>query len=150
MYFVVFFFLLMESNFNPNTCIYTTDGVKRSLSRSVTLQKQTVRLNLSPFVIKPSQAWEHSEESECVCVCPADGCCVELRLASCGQDSQLKIWIVSQREGAGRPTSLPAALHWKLSHSIAPEKERGGGGPLTALTLKSLCRIEHFISVCVE
>ncbi|TMS06716.1 WD repeat, SAM and U-box domain-containing protein 1 [Larimichthys crocea] len=31
-----------------------------------------------------------------------DGCCVEFRLASCGQDSQLKIWIVSQREGAGR------------------------------------------------
>ncbi|XP_070771259.1 WD repeat, SAM and U-box domain-containing protein 1-like isoform X2 [Enoplosus armatus] len=29
-----------------------------------------------------------------------DGCCVELRLASCGQDSLLKIWIVSQREGA--------------------------------------------------
>ncbi|XP_026231804.1 WD repeat, SAM and U-box domain-containing protein 1-like [Anabas testudineus] len=29
-----------------------------------------------------------------------DGCCVEFRLASCGQDSQLKIWIVSQREGA--------------------------------------------------
>uniref|UniRef100_A0A8C4E6X7 WD repeat, SAM and U-box domain-containing protein 1 n=1 Tax=Dicentrarchus labrax TaxID=13489 RepID=A0A8C4E6X7_DICLA len=25
-----------------------------------------------------------------------DGCCVEFRLASCGQDSQLKIWIVSQ------------------------------------------------------
>uniref|UniRef100_A0A671YUR5 WD repeat, SAM and U-box domain-containing protein 1 n=1 Tax=Sparus aurata TaxID=8175 RepID=A0A671YUR5_SPAAU len=35
-------------------------------------------------------------KGECVCVCPADGCCVELRLASCGQDSQLKIWIVSQ------------------------------------------------------
>ncbi|KAG7227522.1 hypothetical protein INR49_005337, partial [Caranx melampygus] len=32
-----------------------------------------------------------------------DGCCVEFRLASCGQDSQLKIWIVSQREGAGMP-----------------------------------------------
>ncbi|XP_039674924.1 WD repeat, SAM and U-box domain-containing protein 1-like isoform X1 [Perca fluviatilis] len=30
-----------------------------------------------------------------------EGCCVEFRLASCGQDSQLKIWIVSQREGAG-------------------------------------------------
>uniref|UniRef100_A0A8D0D8Q5 WD repeat, SAM and U-box domain-containing protein 1 n=1 Tax=Sander lucioperca TaxID=283035 RepID=A0A8D0D8Q5_SANLU len=29
------------------------------------------------------------------------GCCVEFRLASCGQDSQLKIWIVSQREGEG-------------------------------------------------
>ncbi|KAM7380596.1 hypothetical protein PAMP_003879 [Pampus punctatissimus] len=28
-------------------------------------------------------------------------CCVEFRLASCGQDSQLKIWIISQREGAG-------------------------------------------------
>ncbi|KAA8588195.1 hypothetical protein FQN60_001389 [Etheostoma spectabile] len=27
-----------------------------------------------------------------------DGCRVEFRLASCGQDSQLKIWIVSQRE----------------------------------------------------
>ncbi|XP_033843463.1 WD repeat, SAM and U-box domain-containing protein 1-like [Periophthalmus magnuspinnatus] len=28
-----------------------------------------------------------------------DGCCVELQLASCGQDSRLKIWIVSQYEG---------------------------------------------------
>ncbi|KAM6985022.1 WD repeat, SAM and U-box domain-containing protein 1 [Aplochiton taeniatus] len=30
-----------------------------------------------------------------------DGDCVEFRLASCGQDSQLKIWIVSQHGGAG-------------------------------------------------
>uniref|UniRef100_A0A4W6FR46 WD repeat, SAM and U-box domain-containing protein 1 n=1 Tax=Lates calcarifer TaxID=8187 RepID=A0A4W6FR46_LATCA len=36
------------------------------------------------------------------------GCCVEFRLASCGQDSQLKIWIVSQREGL---------LHTLTSHS---------------------------------
>ncbi|XP_069009819.1 WD repeat, SAM and U-box domain-containing protein 1-like [Embiotoca jacksoni] len=38
------------------------------------------------------------------------GCCVELRLASCGQDSQLKIWIVSQREGA--------VCTMKLLHSL--------------------------------
>ncbi|XP_023136837.2 WD repeat, SAM and U-box domain-containing protein 1-like isoform X2 [Amphiprion ocellaris] len=35
-----------------------------------------------------------------------DGCCVEFRLASCGQDSQLKIWIVSQREGAAYVMTL--------------------------------------------
>ncbi|XP_015258023.1 PREDICTED: WD repeat, SAM and U-box domain-containing protein 1-like [Cyprinodon variegatus] len=29
-----------------------------------------------------------------------EGCCVEFRLASCGQDSLLKIWRVSQSEGA--------------------------------------------------
>ncbi|XP_041806153.1 WD repeat, SAM and U-box domain-containing protein 1-like [Chelmon rostratus] len=45
-----------------------------------------------------------------------DGCCVELRLASCGQDSQLKIWIVSQREGAGCVMKL---LH-TLSSQLAP------------------------------
>lgn len=31
----------------------------------------------------------------------ADDGCAEFRLASCGQDSLLKIWMVSQREGAG-------------------------------------------------
>ncbi|KAJ0070441.1 hypothetical protein NL108_010681 [Boleophthalmus pectinirostris] len=35
-----------------------------------------------------------------------DGCCVEFRLASCGQDSQLKIWIVSQREGTVHSVKL--------------------------------------------
>lgn len=57
----------------------------------------------------------------------------------------------SMKEQVGRPhCPPPSALHWKLSHSIAPEKERErrGGDPLTALTLKSLCRIEDFISVC--
>ncbi|CAK6954098.1 WD repeat%2C SAM and U-box domain-containing protein 1-like [Scomber scombrus] len=39
-----------------------------------------------------------------------DGCCVEIRLASCGQDSQLKIWIVSQREGAACVVKLLHAL----------------------------------------
>lgn len=39
-----------------------------------------------------------------MCFFLAEGCSMEFRLASCGQDSQLKIWIVSQREGAGRPT----------------------------------------------
>ncbi|KAM3861957.1 WD repeat, SAM and U-box domain-containing protein 1-like [Diretmus argenteus] len=39
-----------------------------------------------------------------------DGCCVEVRLASCGQDSQLKIWIVSQH-GA-------AACDMKLLHTL--------------------------------
>uniref|UniRef100_A0A3B3ZSJ6 WD repeat, SAM and U-box domain-containing protein 1 n=1 Tax=Periophthalmus magnuspinnatus TaxID=409849 RepID=A0A3B3ZSJ6_9GOBI len=34
------------------------------------------------------------------------GCCVELQLASCGQDSRLKIWIVSQYEGTGTLTPL--------------------------------------------
>ncbi|XP_038576354.1 WD repeat, SAM and U-box domain-containing protein 1-like isoform X2 [Micropterus salmoides] len=41
------------------------------------------------------------------------GCCVEFRLASCGQDSQLKIWIVSQREG-------PACV-MKLLHTLASQ-----------------------------
>ncbi|XP_070831718.1 WD repeat, SAM and U-box domain-containing protein 1-like [Chaetodon trifascialis] len=40
-----------------------------------------------------------------------DGCCVELRLASCGQDSQLKIWIISQRGGA--------ACVMKLLHTLS-------------------------------
>ncbi|XP_035029910.1 WD repeat, SAM and U-box domain-containing protein 1 isoform X1 [Hippoglossus stenolepis] len=43
-----------------------------------------------------------------------DGCCVEFRLASCGQDSQLKIWIVSQLEGAAWVMKL---LHTLTSHS---------------------------------
>ncbi|XP_034550343.1 WD repeat, SAM and U-box domain-containing protein 1-like [Notolabrus celidotus] len=43
-----------------------------------------------------------------------DGCCVEFRLASCGQDSQLKIWIVSQREGAACVMTL---LHTLTSQS---------------------------------
>ncbi|KAI3356189.1 hypothetical protein L3Q82_017447 [Scortum barcoo] len=42
-----------------------------------------------------------------------DGCCVEFRLASCGQDSQLKIWIVSQREGA--------ACAMKLLHTLTSQ-----------------------------
>ncbi|XP_040003793.1 WD repeat, SAM and U-box domain-containing protein 1-like [Xiphias gladius] len=43
-----------------------------------------------------------------------DGCRVEFRLASCGQDSQLKIWIVSQHEGAACVMKL---LHTLTSHS---------------------------------
>uniref|UniRef100_A0A3B4V6P1 WD repeat, SAM and U-box domain-containing protein 1 n=1 Tax=Seriola dumerili TaxID=41447 RepID=A0A3B4V6P1_SERDU len=39
-----------------------------------------------------------------------DGCCVEFRLASCGQDSQLKIWIVSQ-------PCIMTLLHTLTSHS---------------------------------
>ncbi|XP_026150647.1 WD repeat, SAM and U-box domain-containing protein 1 [Mastacembelus armatus] len=42
-----------------------------------------------------------------------DGCCVMFRLASCGQDSQLKIWIVSQREGA--------ACVMKLLHTLTSQ-----------------------------
>ncbi|XP_053295120.1 WD repeat, SAM and U-box domain-containing protein 1 [Pleuronectes platessa] len=42
------------------------------------------------------------------------GSCVEFRLASCGQDSQLKIWIVSQREGAAW---VMKRLHTVTSHS---------------------------------
>ncbi|KAK7938512.1 hypothetical protein WMY93_001838 [Mugilogobius chulae] len=45
-----------------------------------------------------------------------DGCCVEFRLASCGQDNQLKIWIVSQREGTVYSMKL---LH-VLSSQTAP------------------------------
>ncbi|XP_071379119.1 WD repeat, SAM and U-box domain-containing protein 1-like [Centroberyx affinis] len=45
-----------------------------------------------------------------------DGCCVEFRLASCGQDSQLKIWIVSQHAGAAPDMKL---LH-TLSGQSAP------------------------------
>ncbi|KAM4609161.1 WD repeat, SAM and U-box domain-containing protein 1 [Polymixia lowei] len=39
-----------------------------------------------------------------------DGCCVEFRLASCGQDSQLKIWIVAQHGGE--------ACEMKLLHTL--------------------------------
>ncbi|KAM9343099.1 WD repeat, SAM and U-box domain-containing protein 1 isoform 2-T2 [Pholidichthys leucotaenia] len=42
-----------------------------------------------------------------------DGSCVEFRLASCGQDSLLKIWIVSQREGA--------AYDMKLLHTLTAQ-----------------------------
>ncbi|KAM6978510.1 WD repeat, SAM and U-box domain-containing protein 1-like [Tautogolabrus adspersus] len=42
-----------------------------------------------------------------------DGCCVEFRLASCGQDSLLKIWIVSQSEGA--------AFTMKLLHTLTSQ-----------------------------
>ncbi|KAK2839734.1 hypothetical protein Q5P01_013474 [Channa striata] len=42
-----------------------------------------------------------------------DGCCVQLRLASCGQDNQLKIWIVSQREGT--------ACTMKLLHTLTSQ-----------------------------
>ncbi|XP_028249540.1 WD repeat, SAM and U-box domain-containing protein 1-like isoform X1 [Parambassis ranga] len=42
-----------------------------------------------------------------------DGCCVEFRLASCGQDSLLKIWIVSQHEGA--------AIVMKLLHTLTSQ-----------------------------
>lgn len=33
---------------------------------------------------------------------PADGCCVEFRLASCGQDSRVKVWSLPQQDGSGR------------------------------------------------
>ncbi|XP_035762619.1 WD repeat, SAM and U-box domain-containing protein 1-like [Neolamprologus brichardi] len=49
----------------------------------------------------------------CCCFAPqfiVNGCCVEFRLASCGQDSQLKIWIVSQREGAACTMKLLQTL----------------------------------------
>lgn len=65
-----------------------------------------------------SDKWKHKHSG---CLCSADGCCVEFRMASCGQDSQLKIWIVSQREGAGRLTLL---FNRKLSRSIIHERER--------------------------
>ncbi|KAM4558720.1 WD repeat, SAM and U-box domain-containing protein 1 [Odontesthes bonariensis] len=42
-----------------------------------------------------------------------ESCCVEFRLASCGQDSQLKIWIVSQHEGA--------ACTMKLLHTLTSQ-----------------------------
>ncbi|CAB1420765.1 unnamed protein product [Pleuronectes platessa] len=45
---------------------------------------------------------------------PLHGSCVEFRLASCGQDSQLKIWIVSQHEGAAW---VMKRLHTVTSHS---------------------------------
>lgn len=52
----------------------------------------------------------------CCCFAPQfnlDDGCAEFRLASCGQDSLLKIWIVSQREGAA-----PAM---KLLHSLTSQ-----------------------------
>ncbi|XP_072300450.1 WD repeat, SAM and U-box domain-containing protein 1-like [Eucyclogobius newberryi] len=44
----------------------------------------------------------HDQGVTCCSFAPqfkVDGCSVEFRLDSCGQDCQLKIWIVSQREG---------------------------------------------------
>lgn len=43
-----------------------------------------------------------------------DGCCAEFKLASCGQDSQLKLWIVSLRDGAACDIKL---LHTLTSQS---------------------------------
>ncbi|XP_041857271.1 WD repeat, SAM and U-box domain-containing protein 1-like isoform X2 [Melanotaenia boesemani] len=53
-----------------------------------------------------------------------EGCCVEFRLASCGQDSQLKIWIVSQCEGA--------ACTMKLLHTLT-----GQSAPVLACAFSS-------------
>lgn len=83
----------------------------------------------------------------CCCFAPQfiiNGCCVEFRLASCGQDSQLKIWIVSQREGAGRPTPLPQLPHLSAPSLDCRAGETGRESVLTASTLKPLCRIEEF------
>lgn len=56
------------------------------------------------------------------CVVPsADGCCVEFRLASSGQDSRVNVWILTQRDGSGRFTT-----------------ERARGGETTVLAFKSL------------
>uniref|UniRef100_A0A3Q3EJZ0 WD repeat, SAM and U-box domain-containing protein 1 n=1 Tax=Labrus bergylta TaxID=56723 RepID=A0A3Q3EJZ0_9LABR len=51
-----------------------------------------------------------------------DGCCVEFRLASCGQDSRLKIWIVSQSEGLLHTLSSQSAP--VLSCAFSPDGER--------------------------
>lgn len=53
-----------------------------------------------------------------------DGCCVEFRLASCGQDSLLKIWIVSQHEGAD--------CTMRLLHSLT-----GQSAPVLSCTFSS-------------
>ncbi|XP_065818590.1 WD repeat, SAM and U-box domain-containing protein 1-like isoform X1 [Labrus bergylta] len=57
-----------------------------------------------------------------------DGCCVEFRLASCGQDSRLKIWIVSQSEGAACTMKLLHTLSSQsapvLSCAFSPDGER--------------------------
>ena len=52
----------------------------------------------------------------------------------------------SMKEQVGRPHCPPPSTESSLTPS--PLRKRGGGDPLTALTLKSLCRIEDFISVC--
>lgn len=73
-----------------------------------------------------------SLQSVCVCLGSADSCCVEFRLASCGQDSLLKIWTLTQREGAGRPSPM--------QESEADTSEM----PPTVLTLESLHGIEFY------
>lgn len=87
----------------------------------VAAKKQAVRWYLPPSAFRRIQAWILTKRG-CGFFGSADGCCVEFRLASCGQDSQLKIWIVSQREGAGRPTPLP-----QLPHLSAPSLDCRAG-----------------------
>lgn len=47
--------------------------------------------------------------SEVLC-CSAEECALEFRLASCGQDSRLKIWIVAQDERDGRSPHLSSFI----------------------------------------
>lgn len=63
---------------------------------------------LSPSVRSPLPSSNPVECDFSLFVVADDGC-AEFRLASCGQDSLLKIWMVSQREGAGRWVLTPAA-----------------------------------------
>ncbi|XP_017157916.1 WD repeat, SAM and U-box domain-containing protein 1-like isoform X2 [Poecilia reticulata] len=65
--------------------------------------------------------------------------CVELRLASCGQDSLLKIWIVSQREGAAWTMMLLHILTGQtapvLSCAFSADGELVVSGYVTAVAL---------------
>ncbi|CAL9690333.1 unnamed protein product [Knipowitschia caucasica] len=79
--------------------------------------------DLRLWAVDGSSLWVHKDAHDlgvtCCCFAPQfniDGCCVEFRLASCGQDSQLKIWIVSQREG----TVLSVKLLHTLTSQTAP------------------------------
>lgn len=129
----------MENRSYPKT-IFMPHAVKKMLAMCCYTTQTVNRIVFIHVLLLNSVKHEHSER-ECGCFCSADGCCVEFRLASCGQDSQLKIWIVSQREVAGRPTPLPAS---STENSLTPLPRREGERLLTALTLKSLCRIEKF------
>ncbi|XP_016524203.1 WD repeat, SAM and U-box domain-containing protein 1 isoform X3 [Poecilia formosa] len=65
--------------------------------------------------------------------------CVELRLASCGQDSLLKIWIVSQREGTAWTMMLLHILTGQtapvLSCAFSADGELVVSGYVTAVAL---------------
>lgn len=58
----------------------------------------------------------------CLYVSDKAGGLVQFRLASCGQDSLLKIWLVSQNFSIGKGSLAPCTLEWRKNEapSISP------------------------------